>query len=227
MKKEKLDCGIKINDKYLFFWKGPFSQWHKRPMTAADGVCYNCCEQYMMYNKALLFNDHDTANKILYIKDPREQQKLGREVKGFDQSLWDAAKEAIVENGNYLKFSQNYDLRKLLLKTGALLIAEASPFDSIWGIGMADDNPEIIDETKWGQNLLGKVLMKVRKRLIEHPVGCKWKDAKDDFFLTLADDLLFAYKCNITLSKKEEEELALKIAKDMNIANFSLHCLNC
>ena len=225
MKIEKREYGTIANDKYLFFWKGPFSQWYKAPMVGAENIHYNCCEQYMMYNKALLFRDYDTADKILRTKNPREQKELGRAVKDFEASIWDREKENIVEQGNYIKFSQNYSLRKMLLKTSELTIAEASPVDSIWGIGMAEDALDVMDETKWGQNLLGKALMKVRKQLLEKPVSCRWRDAKNDFFLEFADDLLFAHKCNITLTKKEEEELALQISKDMKIADFSINCL--
>lgn len=48
-----------------------------------------------------------------------------------------------------------------LLSTGNREIVEASPVDNIWGIGFSSDNAmENVD--KWGQNLLGKTLMKVR-----------------------------------------------------------------
>ena len=38
--------------------------------------------------------------------------------------------------------------------------------DSVWSCGLAANDPDIFDETKWkGQNLLGKVLMQIRKEL--------------------------------------------------------------
>ena len=49
---------------YVFFWGGPFSQWAKSPFTIG-GVRFNTCEQYMMYKKALLFDDTETALEIL------------------------------------------------------------------------------------------------------------------------------------------------------------------
>jgi predicted NAD-dependent protein-ADP-ribosyltransferase YbiA (DUF1768 family) len=46
---------------------------------------------------------------------------------------------------------------------------EASPVDGIWGIKLAENNPDADDETKWkGQNLLGKALDETRKWLLEH-----------------------------------------------------------
>jgi hypothetical protein len=86
-------------------------------------------------------------------------------VTGFDESVWAAAREEIVYRGNLAKFSQHADLRAILLDTGDRIIAEASPRDSIWGIGMAEDDPNVTDTTLWGLNLLGKALMRVRETL--------------------------------------------------------------
>ena len=61
------------------------------------------------------------------------------------------------------KFSQNEKLKQFLLNTKDKILAEASPHDKIWGIGMAEDDKEILNPEKWkGENLLGKALMKVR-----------------------------------------------------------------
>ena len=50
-----------------------------------------------------------------------------------------------------------------LLDTKPFILAEASPFDRIYGIGMGPNNPNVQFIDKWrGQNLLGKALMDVR-----------------------------------------------------------------
>lgn len=46
----------------------------------------------------------------------------------------------------------------------ALTFWQASPRDSIWGIGFAAENAEEM-RAEWGENLLGKALMRVRARL--------------------------------------------------------------
>lgn len=43
-------------------------------------------------------------------------------------------------------------------------IKEASPYDSIWGIGFSAANAGV-NTDNWGENLLGKALMRVRDRL--------------------------------------------------------------
>jgi predicted NAD-dependent protein-ADP-ribosyltransferase YbiA (DUF1768 family) len=43
---------------------------------------------------------------------------------------------------------------------------EGTPFDPIWGVMIKWDDDRILDEKNWrGQNLLGKVLMRVRNDL--------------------------------------------------------------
>ena len=147
---------------YEFFYGGIYSQFF--PCTfSEDGIQYTCAEQYMMAKKALLFNDIKTYDKIMSLSNPYKIKALGRLVKNFDQEMWDKHKEDIVFNGNLLKFSQNKKLCKQLLATGDKEIVEASPTDTIWGIGLAKTDPAIYNKDNWkGTNLLGKAIMKVR-----------------------------------------------------------------
>ena len=157
---------MKETDKYYLFWKHQFGQWTLRDMVDPDGIVYNCCEQYMMYKKAQLFRDKEIGSQILQETDPSKQQKLGRTIKNFDPEIWDRNKLGIVWYANYLKFSQHEDLRKRLLATGNKILAEASPYDLIWGIGWRASDEEALDEQNWrGLNLLGGVLMSLRTTL--------------------------------------------------------------
>ena len=120
----------------------------------------------MMAEKARLFNDEEVLIKILGCTSPTEAKKLGRTVQDFSAELWDNQCFAIVVTGNYYKFSQNPDLRNYLRTTGNRILVEASPVDSIWGIGLAKDNADIERPVKWpGKNLLGFALMEVRDQL--------------------------------------------------------------
>lgn len=73
----------------------------------------------------------------------------------------------VVEEGNYMKFTQNENLKKLLLDTGERELVEASRFDRVWGIGYSAANALYVEKEEWGQNLLGKALMRVRERTRE------------------------------------------------------------
>ena len=127
---------------------------------------YNCSEQYYMAKKALEFNDKKIHDQILKESDQKKIKALGRKVSDFDQKVWDNKKFAIMVNANYLKYSQNEDLKQILLNTGEKELAEASPYDNIWGIGMDRWTAEKLTKDQWkGQNLLGKTLMLVRDML--------------------------------------------------------------
>jgi ribA/ribD-fused uncharacterized protein len=144
--------------KYHFFWDGPFSQWYSCDIIYKD-IKFGCAEQAMMYSKAILFGDEEIAEKILNTDNPRSQKALGRQVRNFDPVLWDQHKFDIVLGINLKKFDQNLDLKETLLNTDCEYFVEASPYDTIWGIGLGENDPRIHDESQWrGQNLLGKAL---------------------------------------------------------------------
>src|SRR3990167_7318325 len=162
-----------------FFWQDhTFSQWEYSEFTGRvpeflrteyprkdQEFKFVNCEQWMMFNKAVLFNDETVANKILRTNNPAQIKKLGREVRGFDGRTWDAFKVKIVERGNLLKFLQNPNMLKELIETTGILV-EASPYDKIWGIGLRATDPGANDTSKWkGQNLLGYSLTKLRDHL--------------------------------------------------------------
>lgn len=158
----------------LFFGHQPnksgtniFSQWYPikffEKFDKHTIIEYGNAEQYMMAHKALLFGDSDNYEKIMNTTNPMEIKRYGRAIKEFDPDIWDDHKFNIVVNGNRLKFGQNKYLMARLLKTSNKFIAEASPYDKIWGIGLTADQAIKIPQEKWpGQNLLGHALMVVR-----------------------------------------------------------------
>jgi len=153
-----------MSNKFTFFWDGPFSQWDTSPFMALDGLMYNCAEQAMMAHKALLFKDEETFRKIMATTNPAEHKSLGRQVKNFNQKIWDTMSSLIVADINLLKFSQNEKHRQALLDTGDTIIVEASPYDSIWGISLRADDPRAKDMSQWkGQNRLGFILTHIRE----------------------------------------------------------------
>lgn len=150
---------------FFFTEASPFSQWYRCSFTV-DGKAFTCAEQFMMHGKAMLFGDTGVAAKILAADHPRDHKALGRKVKPFDDATWRREREAIVLAGNRAKFGQNPALRELLLATAGTTLVEASPYDRIWGIGLAATDPRAQDPNTWrGQNLLGAILTKLRDEL--------------------------------------------------------------
>lgn len=168
------DAGIAHD--FTFFWGhrsrrdgvlGPsvLSQWYPAPF-AVDGIIYPTAEHYMMAEKARLFGDSAVLAEILATEDPRGAKALGRRVMHFDEARWNDAAFATVVRGNAAKFTQNESLGAVLRDTGTSVIVEASPVDTVWGIGLAADDPRATDPRQWnGSNLLGFALMAVRATL--------------------------------------------------------------
>ena len=151
---------------FFFTEANPFSQWYRCTFTVGENT-FNCAEQYMMHGKALLFADRETAAKILAADHPRQHKALGRKVKPFDDATWKRERAAIVRAGNHAKFTQNAELLGQLLATKGTTLVEASPYDKIWGIGLAATDPRAQDPAQWkGQNLLGKILTELRDQLL-------------------------------------------------------------
>ena len=64
------------------------------------------------------------------------------------------------------KLLQVKNMRDILLATENKILVEASPLDTIWGIGYAKDSPAATDPKAWrGLNLLGFALMEVRDEI--------------------------------------------------------------
>ncbi len=170
---DQLAAGEKL--KYVFFWghtekkdlvtKACFSQWYESSFEV-EGITYPTTEHWMMSKKAALFEDEDIYQKIINCQTPGEAKDLGRQVKGFKTAVWKKHRMEIVVNGNFHKFSQNEALGTFLKNTKKRVLVEASPLDSIWGIGMAEDHPDILNASAWkGANLLGFALMEARDLL--------------------------------------------------------------
>lgn len=165
VKKPKLIYNMRTTDKHVFFWNGIYSQWYPSRFVI-DEIPFVNCEQYMMYQKAMLFGDQEIADKILLTDKPDEHKRLGRMVKGFNKQEWDMNCFSIVYEGNYAKFTQNEDLKEQLLATGNRVLVEASPYDIIWGIGKGENEQGIDDPVNWnGLNLLGFAITTVRNQL--------------------------------------------------------------
>ncbi len=138
------------------------SQWYDCYFEV-NGVQYHTTEQYMMASKALLFMDDEVYQEIMAANNPHDYKKLGRKVRNFEPELWDSKKSEIVVEGNKAKFSQNPDLKDFLLSTDDAILAEASPYDGIWGICLDRETAMKGTVEQWqGENLLGCALMEVR-----------------------------------------------------------------
>jgi ribA/ribD-fused uncharacterized protein len=150
---------------------------------------FKSAEMWMMCCKAVLFQDWDSFDKILKAPTPKACKHLGGkgQLKGFEATVWDKYKFAVVCEGNRLKFGADASLRSSLLETYPTRLFEASSTDAIWGIGMNESSackrwesnktpkpgnaslPASQVFTQTGLNLLGQALELVRDELRAAP----------------------------------------------------------
>lgn len=161
---------------YVFFWKHTphpqgkvdqrcFSQWWPSSFKVGTQE-YPTAEHFMMYSKAVLFEDKAIAEEILATESCRTVKELGRKIQNFDEELWREHRFAVVLRGNLAKFSQNDELKAYIFSTGNTIIVEASPTDTIWGIGLSESEARKQPPQNWkGMNLLGFALMRTRSLL--------------------------------------------------------------
>ena len=156
----------------MFFWhpheeNGCFSNWSKHSIQVEEKT-FPTTEHYFMFHKALSMDDQTTANRILRAKTPSEVKSLGRQVKNFNEKLWVENREKIMFNALLLKAKQYPLIKEKLLETCGKVIVEASPYDTVWGIGLNKESEKSNHPECWkGKNLLGKAWMKVREVLLD------------------------------------------------------------
>lgn len=124
-----------------------------------DKLCYQLASSFQ--------KGEITSDKILENKDyidawntiHKKIKQLGREVKNYDDTIWNQKRSKVVLFGAREKFTQNPHLKEFLMATGTTTMVEASPYDKIWGIGLSAADAKKMAPEKWpGLNLLGKVL---------------------------------------------------------------------
>lgn len=158
---------MKVTDRFVFFFseKEIYSQWYPSPFEI-KGVKFPTAEHYMMFAKACLFGDKITAEQILQCTSPKEAKALGRKVSPFDAEIWDKKAMSYVRQASLAKFRQNPELLKTILQHAGKEFVEASPYDKIWGVGLGQNDPRILNPKNWlGKNQLGFVLSYIAKEL--------------------------------------------------------------
>lgn len=88
---------------------GYLSNWYLSDFSMG-GILYTSMEQYMMYQKALLFQDQEMAEAILSTSQVGKIKALGRSVKNYEDDIWGGIRQIIVYRGLLEKFRQNMDL---------------------------------------------------------------------------------------------------------------------
>lgn len=164
---------MRITDDYVFFWGEEFSNFFPCKITYQFGdkeLNFTSSEQMFMWLKAKTFNDTEIADAIVLAETPHMAKKLGRKVKGFSDEIWAEKRKLAMKVALRHKFSiENPELQNFILheRFDGKTFVEASPFDKIWGIGLAENDELADDKANWkGLNLLGECLNEIRNELL-------------------------------------------------------------
>lgn len=123
-------------------------------------------EKAIMLCKAAAMGDRSGYLRIARCRDPSEAKALGRQVEGFNDSVWDRIVCSVAFQVVFQKFSKTPKLQRALLATGDCVIAEATRNDVNWGIGIDRGDPRCTMPSQWrGCNILGWALMETRSAL--------------------------------------------------------------
>ena len=136
------------NDTY-----GCFSNFSQHGFTL-KGKYWPSSEHYFQAQK---FAGTQYEEKIQKAKKPNNAARLGRKRSWPLRKDWESVKDDIMRKAVLCKFETHEDIRQILLDTGEEDIVENAPGDYYWGCGANGS----------GKNMLGKILMEVRKILQE------------------------------------------------------------
>lgn len=118
------------------------------------GIDFPTAEHAFQWKKFSTFNP-DIAKRIATAKSPHAVKEISEANKSEVTKDWFDIRASVMEEILRSKVSQHEDVKEILLKTGSRGIIENSPVDSYWGIGIGGS----------GQNMLGKIWMKIRETL--------------------------------------------------------------
>lgn len=131
-----------------------------------DGTLFNSAEQCYQYSKALFENEDDLANEILMLTDAYDCKRLAGDLGTSDK--WILKRDEVMATIIKEKFTQNDDMRDILLNTGNSNLFEATT-DQYWGIGSSLFSKTAHQETGKGENKLGLMLTALRVELGGEP----------------------------------------------------------
>ena len=103
----------------------------------------------MKAEKTRFFQDHRAVGLIMSLS-PSTRKRIGRGVRNFESGVGDRGKQNAVLSGTYAKFTQNPAIKSHLLSSDNKFLAESSPLDPVWGIGLRADDPRVNNPCQWG-----------------------------------------------------------------------------
>jgi len=132
-----------------------------------EGTVYHSAKQALAAELAKAFQDDENYQKIMDAQTPVEVTYSIDDTKE-DPQEWATTTKKLLYGILERKFRQYPALQARLLETKQSTLAAYQPRDTLLGIGISMDDIHAKNPIYWtGQNLLGTVLMDIRKKLYE------------------------------------------------------------
>lgn len=126
---------------------------------------FSSSEMMYQFKKAEFFGDDNIARQILSSKTPKQAKAISYKIKGYNETRWRRVARSTMEKCVMLKFTQNEDLKELLLQIEESIV-EANPGDQYFSCGLGLTHPDLDNSSKWsGENVLGKIIETVRANI--------------------------------------------------------------
>lgn len=131
------------------------------------GTQYRSAKHALFGELAKTFNDTAMFDRIRKSKDPLKLTYTYTDSPGIVEDSWNNKRAELVQKILREKFRQHPELAERLVTTGDAVLAVDIMDDTLFGIGLDMDDPRAQKPRKWtGQNLIGKVLEKIRAELL-------------------------------------------------------------
>lgn len=107
------------------------------------------------YFQAQKFKNTEFEDMIRLVDSPMKAAEIGRNRELPLRKDWEKVKDNVMRQAVYAKFSQNLEIKEILLSTKEEILIENTSNDYYWGCGKNGS----------GKNMLGIILMEVRELL--------------------------------------------------------------
>lgn len=173
--KDVTDMSLKtyIDQRNLYWATSPFGNFYEKHFEF-EGLRFKTAEGAFQYKKLLMSRDTIFSRIANLFKKPATNEEIafytncngeeafqaGQKIKLSDQQIkaWDGVKDEIMYSILKSKFSNDENLKKILLATGDVYLVEHCP--------KLSKHDHWTDGCKgFGDNMLGKLLMRLRKEL--------------------------------------------------------------
>lgn len=132
---------------------GCFSNFAPYPISI-NGKEWRTVEHYFQAQKYPGTN-YEEAIRLAPTATQAVRMSWNKNIVQHKRSDWDEVKDNVMRHAVLAKFQQHEAIRQRLLETGDAVLVEHTERDAYWGDG-GDGS---------GKNMLGKILMEVRKKL--------------------------------------------------------------